>query len=487
MAGKSTPMMVQYHMLKAQADGALLFYRMGDFFELFFEDARRAAAILDIALTTRGEHDGEPVPMCGVPVHSAESYLARLIRGGCRVAIAEQVETPAEAKARGGSKALVKRDIVRLVTAGTLTEEALLEPRAANVLVVVCDVRGAFGLATCDISTGRMELESVTPDALPAALGRIGASETVVPVGAEMPVDDAIEHAPVDFKSERGQERLCALHGVKTLDGFGQFDRAMLAAAGGLIGYLDHVGRGTLPLLLPPVARASGTHLAMDAATRSSLEITSANGARNGSLLATIDRCSTGAGARLLAEDVSAPLCDRPAILARLDLVQWLHDDALLRGDIRDALRQLPDIGRALGRIVAGRGSPRDLGQVRDGLDEARSIGERLSNQPERPALLETLLPALSGHGALTDRLDRALVASPATERQRGGFVAAGYDAALDALRETSGNAKRAIAALEARYREDTGIAALKIKHNGVLGYFIEVPARHGDALMAAG
>ncbi len=459
---------------------------MGDFFELFFEDARRAAAILDIALTTRGEHEGEPVPMCGVPVHSAESYLARLIRGGCRVAIAEQVETPAEAKARGGSKALVKRDIVRLVTAGTLTEEALLEPRAANVLVALCDVRGAYGLATCDISTGRMELESVTPDALPAALGRIGASETVVPVGAELPVDDATEHDAGAFKSERGQERLCTLHGVRTLDGFGQFDRAMLAAAGGLVGYLDHVGRGTLPLLLPPVARASGTHLAMDAATRASLEITTANGARGGSLLATIDRCSTGAGARLLAEDVSAPLCDRSAILARLDLVQWLHDDALLRGDIRNALRTLPDIGRALGRIVAERGSPRDLGQVRDGLNEARSIGERLSSQPERPALLETLLPDLSGHGALTDRLDRALVTAPATERQKGGFIAAGYDAALDSLRETSGNAKRAIAALEARYREDTGIAALKIKHNGVLGYFIEVPARHGDALMAA-
>jgi DNA mismatch repair protein MutS len=486
MAGSATPMMAQYLALKREAGDCLLFYRMGDFFELFFDDARTASAVLDIALTSRGEHDGKPIPMCGVPVHAAEGYLARLIKAGCRVAIAEQTESPEEARKRGGSKTLVARDIVRFVTAGTLTEEALLEPRRANVLAAVCEVRGACGLAACDISTGRMELEECAPDALPAALARIGASELVAPEGwAGMPAD-AIPRPQREFASDEGETRLRAIHGVATLDGFGQFSRAMLAAAGGLVAYLDHAGRGKLPLLLPPVAQDGTARLAMDAATRASLEVLEAQGGgRAGSLLAAIDRCVTGAGARQLAEDLSAPLTDKAAIVERLALVQWFHADPLLRADIRDVLRHLPDIGRALGRVVAGRGSPRDLGQLRDGLSEARRIRDHLAGRSERPGLLDLLLPNLAGHGALTDLLSRALVPTPPTERGQGGFIAEGYDAALDELRLVSSNSRRAIAALEAKYRDETGIAALKIRHNGVLGYFIEVPARHADALMA--
>ena len=482
----NTPMMAQYHALKAQAADCLLFYRMGDFFELFFDDAKAAAAILDIALTSRGAANGEPVPMCGVPVHAAEGYLARLIKAGQRVAIAEQVETPVEAKQRGGYKALVARDIVRFVTAGTLTEEALLEPRRANVLAAVCEVRGTVGIAACDISTGRMELEECAPERMGAALARLGASELVAAEGWDGSPLEAIPRPARDFASDGGELRLKAVHGVAALDAFGEFSRAMLAAAGGLIAYLEHAGRGNLPLLLPPVARAGDAHLAMDEATRSSLEILqSSTGGRRGSLVETLDRCVTGAGARQLAEDLSAPLTDAHAINARLALVQWLHDDPLLRGDLRTVLRALPDIGRALGRVVAGRGSPRDLGQLRDGLTEARRVHDHLHKREERPALLDALLPHLSGHGALTDLYARALVPAPPTERGQGGYIAAGYDAALDALRETSGNARRAIAALEAQYRDRTGIAALKIRHNGVLGYFIEVPAKHGDALMA--
>ena len=481
----ATPMMAQYLSLKAEAGDCMLFYRMGDFFELFFDDARRASQVLDIALTSRGEHAGEPIPMCGVPVHSAEGYLARLIKAGCRVAIAEQVETPEQAKKRGGSKALVARDIVRFVTAGTLTEEALLEPRRANVLAAVCEVRGAVGVAACDISTGRTELEECAPDRLGAALARLGASEIVAPDGWESAPLEAIARPARDFASDGGEARLKAAHGVATLDGFGSFSRAMLAAAGGLIAYLDHVGRGALPLLLPPVARAGEAHLAMDEATRASLEILqSSQGGRRGSLIDAIDRCVTGAGARQLAEDLSAPLTDAEAIQARLELVQWLCEDAILREDLRTVLRALPDIGRALGRVVAGRGSPRDLGQLRDGLGEARRVRDHLARREERPALLDALLPMLGGHGALTDLYARALVPAPPTERGQGGFIAEGYDAALDALRQTAGNSRRAIAALEAKYRDETGVAALKIKHNGVLGYFIEVPARHGDALM---
>jgi len=486
-------MMEQYFALKREAGDCLLFYRMGDFFELFFDDAREASQILDIALTSRGEHGGDPIPMCGVPVHAAEGYLARLIKAGCRVAIAEQVETPEEAKERAkregtpSSKALVKRDIIRFVTAGTLTEEALLEPRRANMLAAVCDLRGTCGIAACDISTGRMELEECAPEGLGAALARLGASELVAPENWDEAPHDAIERARSSFASEEGESRLKALHGVAALDAFGDFTRPMLAAAGGLIAYLDHVGRGTLPFLLPPIARSSGERLAMDEATRNSLELlASQQGGRQGSLVAAIDRCVTGAGARQLAEDISAPLTHAATIEARLALVQFFHDDPLLRADLREVLRASPDIGRALGRIVAGRGSPRDLGQVRDGLSEARRIRDYLQGKPDRPALLDELLPRLGGHGALVDHLTRALVASPPTERSQGGYIAEGYDAALDELRAISGNARRAIAAMEARYRDETGIATLKIRHNGVLGYFIEVPAKHADKLMVA-
>ena len=479
-------MIAQYLALKAQADDCLLFYRMGDFFELFFEDARIAAQVLDIALTSRGEHGGAPIPMCGVPVHAAEGYLARLIKAGCRVAIAEQVETPEAARKRGGGKTLVARDIVRFVTAGTLTEDALLEPRHANVLAAVCEVRGTCGIAACDISTGRMEMEECEPAALGGALARLGPSELVAPVGWAVAPDGAISRNAADFTSEAGERRLTAAHGVATLDGFGSFGRAMLAAAGGLLGYLDHVGRGTLPLLLAPQVRGGDAALAMDEATRASLEILCAqNGQRKGSLIEAIDRCVTGAGARQLAEDLSAPLTNAAAINARLELVSWLHDDPLLRGDLRNVLRRAPDIGRALGRVVAGRGSPRDLGQLRDGLGEARRLRDHLKKRDDRPALLEALMPVLGGHGALVDLLARALVPAPPTTRDQGGYIAEGYDHALDELRRTSGHARRAIAALETKYRDETATPSLKIRHNGVLGYFVEVPAKHADRLMS--
>ncbi len=494
---KPTPMMAQYLALRGEAGDALLFYRMGDFFELFFEDARAAAQILDIALTTRGEHQGAPIPMCGVPVHAAEGYLARLIKAGCRVAIAEQVETPDEAKVRAkregtpSSKALVARAIVRLVTAGTLTEEALLEPRRANMLVALADMRGTVGIAACDVSTGAVVLEECVPELLGAALARIAPSEVVVPEdwapGPGGCPDGAILRPRTTFASDAGADRLKALHRLATLDAFGAFSRAMLSAAGGLIAYLDHVGRGRLPLLLPPVLRAGAAGMAMDEATRASLEILEATtGGRSGSLIGAVDRCVTGAGARLLADDLSAPLLDCSAIEQRLELVQFWRDRPIERARLREALRATPDLGRALGRVVAGRGSPRDLGQLRDGLSEGMRLHYWLSDAPDRPALLSDMLARLTGHGALTDWFGRALVPSPPTERSGGGFIADGYDAALDELRAASGNARRAIAAMEARYREETGIPALKIRHNGVLGYFIEVSARHADRLMAA-
>ena len=479
--------MVQYLGLKAKAGDCLLFYRMGDFFELFFDDARAAAATLDIALTARGEHDGAPIPMCGVPVHAAEGYLARLIKAGHRVAIAEQTESPEAAKARGG-KTLVTRDIVRFVTAGTLTEDSLLDSWASNMLVAVAQVGEFFGLAAADISTGYFELLTVTGGSLEAELARLSASELVVPEGLPQSPLDAIIRPRADFESTLGGDLLRQHFALTTLDSIGPVTRAEQAAAGGLISYLAHAGQGKMPFLKLPVRREVHEHLLIDQATRDSLEINSASkGGRAGSLLAEVDRTITGAGARQLASDLAAPLMDKAKIDARLSLVQWFHDAPLTRDAVRAALRPLPDIARALGRVVAGRGSPRDLGQIRDGLDAARVLRERLGGMADRPELLDHLLPALDGHEHMVDLLVRALVTSPPTDTTQGGYIAEGYDAALDVLRVAGRDGRQAIAQLEARYRDATGVAALKIRHNAVLGYFVEVPAKHGDALMAPG
>ena len=490
MAGdsKPTPMMVQYLGLKAKAGDCLLFYRMGDFFELFFDDARTAAATLDIALTSRGEHDGRPIPMCGVPVHAAEGYLARLIKAGHRVAIAEQTETPEEARARGGSKTLVARDIIRFVTAGTLTEDSLLDSWASNMLVALSAIGDTIGIAATDISTGHFELVTVQQGALEAELARLAASEIVVAEDFAGSPFGAIQRPRADFDSLAGEEIMKRHFMLPTLEPIGTVTRAELAAAGGLLAYLGHVSQGKMPFLKLPLRREVHDHLLIDQATRDSLEINSGTkGGRAGSLLAEVDRTITGAGARQLAADLAAPLMNKAQIEARLSLVHWFHDAPLLRDAIRTALRQLPDIARALGRVVAGRGSPRDVGQIRDGLSGARSLRERLGAVGERPELLDQLLPTLDGHGEMVDLFTRALVAAPPTDMGQGGYIAEGYDAALDALRLAGRDGRQAIAQMEARYRDATGIAALKIRHNAVLGFFVEVPAKHGDALMAPG
>lgn len=481
-----TPMMAQYFGLKAQAPDCLLFYRMGDFFELFFEDAKVAAACLDIALTARGEHGGNAVPMCGVPAHSAEIYLARLIKAGHRVAIAEQTETPAEAKKRG-SKSLVARGIVRVVTAGTLTEEALLDARSSNWLVALTEVGGSIGVAAADISTGRLEILAVSPSALDAELSRLAAAEIIVPEGWKEAPANAWPAPREGFDSVSAEARLKRLFGVATLDGYGSFSRAELAAAGGLIAYLERAGQGALPFLQPPQRRTVADHMLIDAASRESLELSqTASGSRKGSLLDSVDRTVTGAGARLLAADITAPLADKAVIDTRLDLVSLFVEDGNLRDRLRTRLRGLPDIGRALGRLVAGRGGPRDLALLRDGLGEGYALRDLLAAVPQAPQLLDALLPRLIGHGALVELLAQALVPSPPLDASEGGYIAEGYDAALDDLRRTGSDGRRAIAVLEANYRERTSIPSLKIRHNNVLGYHIEVAARHADPLMAA-
>ena len=480
---KQTPMMAQYHRLKAEAGDALLFYRMGDFFELFFDDAKAAAACLDIALTKRGADGGEPVPMCGVPVHAAESYLARLIRAGHRVAIAEQTESPAEARKARGSKALVERAIVRLVTPGTLTEETLLDSGSSNWLAAVGHAGGDWAIAAADISTGRFELVACGPGELQAELARLSPAETIA---ADKVAGIATSAGRGGFESIAGERALKAKFGVSSLDGFGKPGRAELAAAGGLLTYLEATQKDAVAFLAAPRRIARASHMAIDSATRDSLEICRTQaGSAAGSLLGCIDRCSTAPGRRLLAADLSAPLTDIRSIESRLALVQWLHEEPIRRARVIEALKAMPDVGRALGRLVAGRGSPRDLALLRDGLQASAALKAELESQSDRPDLLLSLLPDLGGHAALTDRFAAALVDSPALDASKGGYIAEGYDAALDALRAASSDGRRAIAALEARYRHLTGVTTLRIRHNAVLGYHIEVSAKHADRLMA--
>ena len=475
-------MMAQYRRLKDEAEDALLFYRMGDFFELFFDDAKVASACLDIALTKRGEDAGEPIPMCGVPVHSADSYLARLIKAGHRVAIAEQTESPAEARKARGSKALVDRAIVRLVTPGTLTEETLLESSAANWLAAVGRAGDDWAVAAADISTGRFELISCGPGELSAELARLAASEVI----ADSSVPGIRTSAGKGgFDSLEGERALKRRFGLATLDGLGSPSRAELAAAGGLLTYLDATQKGAGVLLDAPRRIARASHMAIDAATRDSLELTrSVAGTTAGSLLGEIDRCQTAAGRRLLCEDLGAPLTAKSAIEAHLALVEWFHDDAIRRGRVRQLLKAMPDFARGLARLAAGRGGARDLALLRDGLGAASMLRAELQGEGDRPALLEALLPKLGGHDALVERLARALVTSPPIDSSKGGYIAEGYDPALDALRDAASNGRRAIAALEARYRDVTGIGALKIRHNAVLGYHVEVSAKHAERLM---
>ncbi len=494
----ATPMMAQYLETKRAYPDCLLFYRMGDFYELFFDDAVKAAAALDITLTRRGKHDGADIPMCGVPVHAAESYLLRLIRQGFRVAVCEQLEDPAEARRRGG-RSPVKRDVVRVVTAGTITEETLLDARRHNFLAALAEAGGSLGLAWLDVSTGDFMVQPVVAGDLPAALARLEPGEIILaerllqrPELFELFAEWKAALTPLPstrFDSDGGRRRLEALYGVRALDGFGGFGRAELSAAGALVDYVAATQKGRLPRLAPPRRIARGALMEIDAATRRNLELTrSLSGERQGSLLAVIDRTVTGAGARALAADLAAPLTDPAAIEARLDAVGFFATEERLRETVRARLRKTPDIERALSRLTLGRGGPRDLAAVRDGLDEAAALRALLS-EPVLTPMPQGLAQAardLGHHGELADRLRRALAAELPAAARDGGFIAPGYAGELDELRTLRDESRRLILGLEQRYRAETGVASLKIRHNNVLGYYIEVTPAQSDRLAAA-
>jgi len=485
-----TPMMAQYLEIRAQNPGALLFYRMGDFYEMFFDDAVAASEALDIALTKRGKHLGEDIAMCGVPVHAAEGYLLTLIRKGFRVAIAEQLEDPAEAKKRG-SKAVVRRDVVRLVTPGTLTEDSLLDARRHNYLAAFGEVRDESALAWVDISTGEVRVMPCPALRLGPELARLAPRELLVSEAREAELWSAAEDAGValtarpraGFDSTAAERRLCALYGVGTLEAFGQFDRAELSALGAIVDYLDLTQRGKLPLLRPPQREAAQGAMQIDAATRRNLEITSAlAGGREGSLLGAIDRTVTAAGARLLERRLASPSRDLGVISARHEAVRHLVDAPRERADLREALRRVPDMDRALSRLALDRGGPRDMAAIRSGLVQAGALAERLA---EGPALLVTAARDLRGHEALVAVLEAALVAEPPLLMRDGGFVAPGHDAELDQTRRLRDEGRGVIAGMQADYAALAGVPSLKIKHNNVLGYFIETTDTHAARMLS--
>ncbi len=486
-----TPMMAQYLEIKARNPGALLFYRMGDFYEMFFEDAVAAAEALDIALTKRGFHLGEPIAMCGVPVHAAEGYLLSLIRKGFRVAIAEQMEDPAEAKKRG-SKSVVRRDVVRLVTPGTLTEDSLLEARRHNFLAAWAEVRDEAALAWADISTGELRVTLCPEPRLAPELARLGPREVLVSDTHEQRLAPVIEDAGAavtvlsrgSFDSTGAEKRLCDLFGVSSLDAFGSFGRAELAAMGALIDYLDLTQRGKLPLLRVPQREAAGSAMQIDAATRRNLEITQAlSGGREGSLLAAVDRTVSAAGSRLLERRLSGPSRDLAVISDRMDAVRFLRDAAPLRETLRAELRRVPDMDRALSRLALERGGPRDMAAIRAGLQGAMRIAGMIA--ADMPALLAHAGRDLRGHDEIVSLLEHALVAEPPLVVRDGGFVESGHDRELDETRHLRDEGRGVVAEMQADYVRLTGVQSLKIKHNNVLGYFIETTAAHAEKMFA--
>ena len=497
----ATPMMTQYLEIKGAHPDHLLFYRMGDFYELFFDDARQASEALDIALTKRGLHQGQEIPMCGVPVVSAEGYLQRLIRKGFRVAVCEQVEDPAEARKRG-AKAVVRREVIRVVTPGTLSEDALLDARAANYLAALAQAEGALALAWAEMSTGEFAVMGVSEASLPAALARLEPGEILVPEPLlETPAlfelfaewKEALTPQPRSlFDSVAAGRALPAFYGLASLDGLGSFGRAELAAAGAVLGYLQLTQKGQLPRLARLRSTETGAAMAIDAATRRNLELTATlDGGTAGSLLSVIDRTVTGAGARLLRARLTAPLTEPAAIAARLDSIGFLVEAEGARSGLRERLRRCPDVERALSRLSLGRGGPRDLAAVRDALGQIPAIRDALGADDTGglrapPPALAADLKALGHHQSLVERLSQALVESPPPSIRDGGVIARGYDAALDEVVELRDHSRRLIGELEARYRTETGVNALKVRHNNVLGYYVEVPPPRAEALTEA-
>lgn len=489
-----TPLMAQYFSVKQRHQDCLLFFRLGDFYELFFDDAIKASKTLDIALTRRGQHQGQDVPMCGVPAHAYEGYLAKLIRAGHRVAVCEQQESPEEAKKRGG-KSIVTRDVVRIITPGTLTEDSLLDARTANYLACFTSVGDEIAVAWCDIVAGHIYAQSVSVADMAGILARLDASEILIaqrvlekPELFEILAPWRARLVPQPngrFDSDNAKKRILDIYNVGDIAGFGDFSRAEIAALGALLDYAELTQKTDLKHFARP-QKSGAAQVAIDAATRRNLElIRTLSGERRGSLLDAIDRTETGAGARLLAARLTAPLTDAGAIASRLDAVGFFVTVPALREAVRAALKRTPDLERALARLALGRGGPRDLASVRDTLKQAEMMRSAMLAAPAMPADLRLEVKNLGEHNMLIDRLERALAPDLPMLARDGNFIARGYAAQLDELVMLRDDGRRLIAGLQQKYAAQSGVAALKIKHNQVIGYHIEVTPAQADKLLA--
>jgi DNA mismatch repair protein MutS len=495
-ASVPTPAMSQYLEIKAVNPGYLLFYRMGDFYEMFFEDAEIASRALGIVLTKRGRHQGQDIPLCGVPVHAAQDYLKKLISLGHRVAICEQLEDPAEAKKRG-SKSPVKRDVVRLVTAGTLTEDDLLPARASNYLAALAMLKHGesdFALAFADVSTGDLTVLPLSATSLADELARIDPAELLFADATRvalqqmrlvLPAAATVVLPAEAFDSTAASATIASAFETGAVDA-SAYSRVERSALGALIGYIRESQKGVAVALRPPSSERTQHHMAIDASTRSSLELLETQrGTIKGSLLAEIDECVTPAGSRLLARRLSAPLCDPAPINARLDAVETLLGEAVLSARLRTTLKGVPDLTRALTRLALGRGGPRDLNAIARGIAASTDLATSLTALYEAPADLARIRETLrTAPTALAGELTRAIDDEPPLLSRDGGFVKRGYDDALDGERALASETRAVVAALQARLITETEVKSLKIRHNGQLGYFVEVPAAHGMKLV---
>lgn len=490
---KLTPTMAQYCQFKEEYSDSLLFFRLGDFYELFFDDAVIAARDMDIVLTKRGKNEGDDIPMCGVPAHAYETYLARLIQKGHKVAICEQVEDPETAKKRG-NKGPLKREVVRVVTPGTLTEENLLNSKQNNFLVAISPiVKSDIGVAVIDLSTGTFFIESTDLKNLPSVLSRLNPVEIVLP-DKLLQEPSLFEHlnqwkkklSPLPqarFDRENSRRRLEEVYVVKTLDAFGCFSEAEVRAAGALIDYIQITQKSALKLIDRPRQLKNNQLMVIDPATRKSLEIhTTQAGQKIGSLLDTIDYTLTAAGSRTLSFYLSAPLTNAEQINQRLDAVEFLIQHQNVYTYLREVLKLCPDMERALSRLNLGRGNPRDLGAVRDGLAQAQQLKQSLASL-QLPLLLQKTLEKLGHFGQIIDKLSRALGDTLPFHTRDGNFIASDYNSDLDSFRYFRDHSKEHLTKLQEDYIARTGVSTLKIKHNNIIGYHIDVGASHAPKI----
>lgn len=486
-----TPMMMQYLQIKAQYPSCLLLYRMGDFYELFFEDALLASRALDIALTRRGKgKDGEPIPMCGVPAHASDNYISRLIRQGYRVAICEQTEEASARKTKGP----LTRDVIRVITPGTLTEESLLDANQNNFLTaLVPSKEGILSLASIDISTGDFFVESTNLPLLETVLARLKPGELLLPdsflntpelYDLFQELKKRLTPLPSSrFDHQNSLERLKELYRVETLESFGDFKPQEIAACGALVDYIRLTQKKDLPSLKPPLHLKERGRLELDAATRRNLELhRSLSGEKQGSLLEVIDQTKTPMGGRLLSLHLGAPLTDLKVLETRLESLDFFYENPSLSQALRAVLTCCPDLERPLSRLMWGRGGPRELATLNRGLTLLPDIQKIFKNQ-EFPKSLTPVFAQLGGYEPLTQRLTCALKDELPLLLREGGFIRPGYHPPLDELLNLKEDSKGALEALQKKYSMETGISSLKIKHNNIVGYHIEVTSQHKDKL----